>query len=64
MGFDALAVYVHKDNPLSEITVEQLTDLYAEWHRLMDRRLGDAQAAAFAAALAAADPGDGDAEAT
>jgi len=30
VGFDALAVYVHKDNPLSEITVEQMTDLYAE----------------------------------
>ena len=33
VGFDALAVYVHKDNPLSEITVEQLTDLYAEGGR-------------------------------
>jgi phosphate transport system substrate-binding protein len=30
VGFDALAVYVHKDNPLSEINLEQLTDLYAE----------------------------------
>jgi len=30
VGFDALAVYVHKDNPLSEITLEQLTELYAE----------------------------------
>jgi phosphate transport system substrate-binding protein len=30
VGFDALAVYVHKDNPLSEITLEQLTALYAE----------------------------------
>jgi len=30
VGFDALAVYVHEDNPLSEITLEQLTDLYAE----------------------------------
>jgi phosphate transport system substrate-binding protein len=30
VGFDALAVYVHKDNPISEITFEQLTDLYAE----------------------------------
>jgi phosphate transport system substrate-binding protein len=30
VGFDALAVYVHKDNPLSEITLEQLSDLYAE----------------------------------
>jgi len=30
VGSDALAVYVHKDNPMSEITVEQLTELYAE----------------------------------
>jgi phosphate transport system substrate-binding protein len=30
VGFDALAVYVHKDNPLSEITLAQLEDLYAE----------------------------------
>jgi phosphate transport system substrate-binding protein len=30
VGSDALAVYVHKDNPLSEITLPQLTDLYAE----------------------------------
>jgi phosphate transport system substrate-binding protein len=30
VGYDALAVYVHKDNPLSEITLEQLADLYAE----------------------------------
>lgn len=34
-----------------------LPELYAEWLRGRDRRLGDAQAAAFAAALAAADPG-------
>jgi phosphate transport system substrate-binding protein len=30
VGFDALAVYVHKDNPLTEITLEQLSDLYSE----------------------------------
>jgi phosphate transport system substrate-binding protein len=30
VGSDALAVYVHKDNPLSEITLPQLADLYAE----------------------------------
>jgi phosphate transport system substrate-binding protein len=30
VGFDALAIYVHKDNPLNEITVEQLADIYAE----------------------------------
>ena len=30
VGFDALAVYVHKDNPIAEVTFEQLTDLYAE----------------------------------
>ncbi|MGE0454924.1 MAG: phosphate ABC transporter substrate-binding protein [Vicinamibacteria bacterium] len=30
VGFDALAVYVHKTNPLEEITLDQLTELYAE----------------------------------
>jgi phosphate transport system substrate-binding protein len=30
VGFDALAVYVHKDNPLAEITLEQLSDIYVE----------------------------------
>jgi len=30
VGFDALAVYVHKDNPLSEITLGELGELYAE----------------------------------
>ena len=30
MGLDALAVYVHKDNPLDEITIEQLGGIYGE----------------------------------
>jgi phosphate transport system substrate-binding protein len=30
VGVAALAVYVHKDNPLSEITLEQLAEIYAE----------------------------------
>lgn len=30
VGYDALAIYVHKDNPLNEITFEQLADIYAE----------------------------------
>ena len=30
VGYDALAVYVHADNPLNEITVEQLADIYGE----------------------------------
>ncbi len=30
MGLDALAVYVHVDNPLEEITIEQLGLIYAE----------------------------------
>lgn len=30
VGHDALAVYVHKDNPLEEITLEQLADIYRE----------------------------------
>lgn len=28
VGFDALAIYVHKDNPINEITVEQLAEIY------------------------------------
>ncbi len=30
VGHDALAVYVHKDNPIDEITFEQLANIYAE----------------------------------
>jgi phosphate transport system substrate-binding protein len=30
VGYDALAVYVHKDNPLNEITIEQLGEIYGE----------------------------------
>lgn len=30
VGYDALAIYVHKDNPLNEITIEQLAQIYAE----------------------------------
>lgn len=30
VGFDALAIYVHKDNPIEVITIEQLMEIYAE----------------------------------
>ena len=30
VGYDALAIYVHKDNPLREISLEQLAGIYAE----------------------------------
>lgn len=30
VGFDALAVYVHPSNPLTEISVEELSDIYRE----------------------------------
>jgi len=30
VGHDALAIYVHKDNPINEITFEQLAGIYAE----------------------------------
>ncbi len=30
VGYDALAVYVHKDNPIESITIEQLADIYGE----------------------------------
>jgi phosphate transport system substrate-binding protein len=30
IGYDALAVFVHKDNPLEEITLDQLAEIYGE----------------------------------
>ncbi|MDE0637604.1 MAG: phosphate ABC transporter substrate-binding protein [Candidatus Poribacteria bacterium] len=30
VGYDALAVYVHKENPLDKITIPQLADIYGE----------------------------------
>ncbi|HTS62715.1 MAG TPA: phosphate ABC transporter substrate-binding protein [Candidatus Acidoferrales bacterium] len=30
VGYDALAVYVHKQNPLDQITIDQLAEIYAE----------------------------------
>ena len=30
VGYDALAIYVHKGNPLEEITLEQLAEIYSE----------------------------------
>lgn len=30
IGYDALAIYVHKNNPIQEITLEQLSQIYAE----------------------------------
>ena len=30
VGYDALAVYVHKDNPMNEITLDQIAQIYAE----------------------------------
>jgi phosphate transport system substrate-binding protein len=30
VGYDALAIYVHKDNPLEQITTEQIAQIYAE----------------------------------
>jgi phosphate transport system substrate-binding protein len=47
VGHDALAVYVHKDNPLNEITIEQLASIFAEggtitrWSQLGVKLPGD-----------------------
>ncbi len=30
VGYDALAIYVHKDNPINEITIEQLAKIFSE----------------------------------
>ncbi|MEK6629763.1 MAG: phosphate ABC transporter substrate-binding protein [Acidobacteriota bacterium] len=35
VGYDALAVYVSKSNPLDEITLEQLAEIYAEGGKVM-----------------------------
>ena len=34
VGYDALSVYVHKDNPLEQISIEELGDLYREGGKL------------------------------
>ncbi|MBI5440018.1 MAG: phosphate ABC transporter substrate-binding protein [Deltaproteobacteria bacterium] len=34
VGYDALAIFVHKDNPLNEITMNQLAQIYAEGGRI------------------------------
>ncbi len=30
VGYDALAIFLHKDNPIAEITIAQLADIYGE----------------------------------
>ena len=30
VGYDAMAIYVHKDNPLEELTIDQLAQIYGE----------------------------------
>jgi phosphate transport system substrate-binding protein len=30
VGYDALAIYIHKDNPLNEITLDQIAQIYGE----------------------------------
>ena len=30
VGYDALAIFVHKDNPIEEITFDQLAEIFAE----------------------------------
>ncbi|MBK9138113.1 MAG: phosphate ABC transporter substrate-binding protein [Verrucomicrobia bacterium] len=34
VGFDALSIYVHKDNPITEISMEELHEIYAEGGRI------------------------------
>jgi phosphate transport system substrate-binding protein len=34
VGYDGLAIYVHKDNPLEQISVEELGDIYREGGKL------------------------------
>lgn len=47
VGYDALAVYIHKDNPLDSISIEQLAEIYGEgghitrWSQLLGKPLPD-----------------------
>ena len=34
VGYDALAIYIHKDNPLNEITLDQIAQIYMEGGKL------------------------------
>lgn len=36
VGYDALAIYVNKDNPLESISIEQLAEIYGEGGQLTD----------------------------
>ena len=35
VALDALAVYVHKDNPLDSISIEELAEIYGEWGQIL-----------------------------
>jgi phosphate transport system substrate-binding protein len=35
VGYDALAVYVHKDNPLDSISIEELAEIYGEGGKIV-----------------------------
>ena len=41
LGYDALAVYVHKDCPLNEITIEQLAEIYREGGKISKKAVED-----------------------
>src|SRR5439155_22236920 len=49
VGYDGLAIYVHKSNPLEEITLEQLKEIYKEggkidkWSQLGVKAISGAQ---------------------
>ncbi len=36
VGYDALSIYVHKDNPLNEISLEQLAEIYKKGGQIRD----------------------------
>jgi len=36
VGYDALAVYVHKDNPLDSISIEELAEIYGDGGKITD----------------------------
>jgi len=51
VGYDALAVYLHPDNPLDSVSIAQLAEVYGEEGR--DRELKAVQALVFLGGISA-----------
>ena len=59
VGYDALAIYVHKDNPLNEITLDQIAQIYMEGGKITkwsDLGVNDSRRARMRSCASAGNP--------